>query len=177
VGLGLDGQGRPLIADRDSGLWRLNTGGQLQQLLQSKDKPLIRMTAVTGSGDGWLVATSHLHETSQNSAGMILVHKNQGGLFLINSEAIPSRNVRGLRTRTGSEDYDTYWRRRTTCHRRGRADRLVDAAAPERAWSPSTPARDVAANSPCSESSAFNHEWRCLRTSPDGRFETSLQDP
>ncbi len=114
VGLGLDGQGRPLIADRDSGLWRLNTGGQLQQLLQSKDKPLIRMTAATGSGDGWLVATSHLHETSQNSAGMILVHKNQGGLFQINSEANPLAATCLIENRRpGSEEYDTYWRRPT----------------------------------------------------------------
>ncbi|MDI9433461.1 MAG: hypothetical protein QM570_17235 [Planctomycetota bacterium] len=87
VSLGLDHQGRPLVADRDSGLWRLNPNGQLQQLLQPKDKPLIRMTAATGCQQGWLVATSYLHETSQNAAGMILTHKNQGGLFQIDPKA------------------------------------------------------------------------------------------
>lgn len=112
VSLGLDRQGRPLVADRDSGLWRLNPDGQLQQLLQPKDKPLIRMTAATGSQQGWLVATSYLHETSQNAAGMILTHKNQGGLFQIDSKANPPAVTCLIENRVpGGEEYDTYWRK------------------------------------------------------------------
>lgn len=112
VGLGLDDQGRPLIADRDSGLWRLHANGQVQQLLQGKDKPLIRMTAVTGAGNGWLIATSYLHETSQNAAGMILIHSSRGGLFQIDpARHPPAATCLVENHRPGGEEHDTYWRR------------------------------------------------------------------
>lgn len=111
VSLGLDPQGRPLVADRDSGLWRLNPGGQLQQLLESKDKPLIRMTAVTGLGHAWLVSTSYLYEVSQGGAEMIQIDKNQGGLFRIDPQANPPGATCLVENRVpGGAEYETYWR-------------------------------------------------------------------
>lgn len=111
VGLGLDDRGRPLVADRDSGLWRLNPDGQLRQLLRGEDKPLTRMTAATGCQRGWLVATSYLYESSQN-AGMILTYKNQGGLFQIDPQTNPPAVTCLVENRTpGGEEYETYWRK------------------------------------------------------------------
>lgn len=114
VGLGLDNQGRPLVADRDSGLWRLNADGQLQQLLKGEDKPLIRMTAVTASGNRWLIATSYLYEVSQGDAEMIQIHKNQGGLFRIDPQTNPPGAECLIENRLPeSAEYDTYWRHPT----------------------------------------------------------------
>ncbi len=111
VSLGLDRQGRPLVADRDSGLWRLNPDGQLQHLLKSEDKPLVRMTAVTGLGHGWLVATSYLYEVSQGGAEMIQIDKNQGGLFQINPQTnAPAAACLVENHIPGGAEHETHWR-------------------------------------------------------------------
>jgi hypothetical protein len=39
TGLGLDETGRLLVADAMTGLWRLETDGRLQRLIEGKDKP------------------------------------------------------------------------------------------------------------------------------------------
>jgi hypothetical protein len=63
TGLGLDETGRLLVADAMTGLWRLETDGRLQRLIEGKDKPLYRITAASAvPGQGLLVGTSYLYE-------------------------------------------------------------------------------------------------------------------
>ena len=59
--LGLARDGRPLIADTGTGLWRLETDGRLQRLFDGKDKPLYRISAATDSRWGLVLATSYLY--------------------------------------------------------------------------------------------------------------------
>ncbi len=111
VGLGLDERGRVLVTDADSGLWRLNADGQLQQLLQGQDKPLINITAACGSPNGLLVGTCYLHDVQQDDTGLIQIYHRQGGLFRVDLGTNPPRATCLVENRQpGGADHDTWWR-------------------------------------------------------------------
>lgn len=61
VSLGLDADGRLLVADSVTGLWRLGVNGSLQQLTNNV-KPLYRITAVADTPDGLLLGSSYQYE-------------------------------------------------------------------------------------------------------------------
>jgi hypothetical protein len=114
VELGLDDRDRPLIADGESGLWRVHPNGQLEQLLQGKDKPLFKITAAGSAPNGLLVATSYFHDVSQHSTGLIQVRHSQGGLYHVNFRTNPpSVECLVANQRPGGAESDTYWRRPT----------------------------------------------------------------
>ncbi len=63
VSLGLDSQGRVLVADLVSGLWRLEKNGSLQRLLDGKTRPWRRVSAAWEiPGRGVVLATSYQYE-------------------------------------------------------------------------------------------------------------------
>ena len=63
--LGLDPTGQLLVADAVTGLWRLEGEGRIQRLVEGKDKPLFKITAVTSArGPGLIVGTSYMHEVT-----------------------------------------------------------------------------------------------------------------
>ena len=109
--LALDAQGRPLIADPDSGIWRLNTDGRLQQLLQSEDKPLVNMAAICSRSDGLIVVTEYSHNVHDTQSGLIETDHRQGGLFRIGLGTTPPTVTQLVENRQpGGAEHDTFWR-------------------------------------------------------------------
>jgi len=112
VSLGLDAQGRVLIADAGSGLWRLDGNGRLQQVCEGQEKPLFKITSATGSQRGLLIATSYFYDVRAGSVeGWIDVTQSQGGLYLLDPGANPPKiECLVANQHPGRAEHETYWR-------------------------------------------------------------------
>ncbi|MBN2134050.1 MAG: hypothetical protein JW741_31390 [Sedimentisphaerales bacterium] len=112
VTLGLDAQGHVLVADAESGLWRLEANAKPQQVCEGQEKPLFKITATTGSPRGLLVATSYFHDVRAGSVeGWIDVTKSQGGLYLLDPGTNPPKlDCLVANQHPGQPEHDTYWR-------------------------------------------------------------------
>ncbi len=164
VGLGLDEQDRLLIADADSGLWRVNANGQLEQLLQGQDKPLINIAAACGSANGLILGTNYFHDVQQDSTGLVMTPHRQGGLFRVDVKTNPPGITRLVENRhPGGADHETWWRTpsQVFIDSRGRTV-LVDAGSKWKREEASFPQTRVT-------KSIINGGVLVLH--PDGRFE------
>jgi hypothetical protein len=129
--LGQDADGRLILADAGTGLWRLEANGQLQQLIASRE-PLSHITAANlGPGGNLFVASAYQDQVISRDILVNTLH-SQGGLFRFNPESAAGPERLITNQRPGAPQYDTHWRqvRQILCDTAGRL-LLVDAGTKE----------------------------------------------
>ena len=125
--MSVDHNGQLLIADTVTGLWQLGTDGRLRCLLDGKNRPLFKISAVADSPRGLMVATNFLDTVTggkilsdppRGGVGDTLgrqqpinIWKNQGGLYLVPPNATTGQTQTVLVNRkVNGANYETYWR-------------------------------------------------------------------